>query len=90
MSLLILVVLRQSKRARMEHKDILRSVSLTIWQLVQFAMLIANGRQEFSNPTHIYEVTEAWNMSMLTDLLLKCHCNEKIFDPILNTTEQHF
>ena len=21
---------------------------------------------------------------------LKCHCNEKIFDPILNTTEQHF
>ena len=22
--------------------------------------------------------------------LLKCHCNEKIFDPILNTTEQHF
>ena len=54
----------------MEHKDILRSVSLTIWQLVQFAMLIANGRQEFSNPTHIYEVTEAWNMSMLIDLLL--------------------
>ena len=23
-------------------------------------------------------------------LLLKCHCNEKFFDPILNTTEQHF
>ena len=23
-------------------------------------------------------------------LWLKCHCNEKIFDPILNTTEQHF
>ena len=22
--------------------------------------------------------------------ILKCHCNEKIFDPILNTTEQHF
>ena len=22
--------------------------------------------------------------------LLKCHCYEKIFDPILNTTEQHF
>ena len=21
---------------------------------------------------------------------LKCHCNEKIFGPILNTTEQHF
>ena len=21
---------------------------------------------------------------------LQCHCNEKIFDPILNTTEQHF
>ena len=21
---------------------------------------------------------------------LKCHCNEKIFAPILNTTEQHF
>ena len=21
---------------------------------------------------------------------LKCHCNEKIFDPILNTTEQYF
>ena len=21
---------------------------------------------------------------------LKCHCNEKIFDPILGTTEQHF
>ena len=21
---------------------------------------------------------------------LKCHCNEKILDPILNTTEQHF
>ena len=21
---------------------------------------------------------------------LKCHCNEKIFDPILNTTERHF
>ena len=21
---------------------------------------------------------------------LKCHCNEKIFDPILNRTEQHF
>ena len=21
---------------------------------------------------------------------LKCHCNAKIFDPILNTTEQHF
>ena len=22
--------------------------------------------------------------------VLKCHCNEKIFGPILNTTEQHF
>ena len=22
--------------------------------------------------------------------VLKCHCNEKIFDPILNTKEQHF
>ena len=22
--------------------------------------------------------------------LLKCHCNKKFFDPILNTTEQHF
>ena len=21
---------------------------------------------------------------------LKCHCNKKIFDPILNATEQHF
>ena len=23
-------------------------------------------------------------------IFLKCHCNEKIFEPILNTTEQHF
>ena len=23
-------------------------------------------------------------------IYLKCHCDEKIFDPILNTTEQHF
>ena len=22
--------------------------------------------------------------------ILKCHCNEKIFDPFLNTTKQHF
>ena len=31
-----------------------------------------------------------WNLNCLQDIVLKCHCNEKIFDPILNTTEQNF
>ena len=30
------------------------------------------------------------DQSLKEPVELKCHCNQKIFDQILNTTEQHF
>ena len=56
--------------------------------LYDFIVIIISD--EYFKKKLIFTNTKNQKNALIYEKVLKCHCNEKIFDPILSTTEQHF